>query len=257
MRVDVITIFPEVFAPVLGSSMLGIARDKGLLEVHVHDLRDWAEGAHRATDDAPYGGGPGMVMKPEPWFRAVREVRTLVPGECTVALMTPQGAKFAQRVAEDLATRDRLIVMCGRYEGFDERVRDLADLQLSIGDYVLTGGELPALVVIDAVSRLIPGVLGHEDSAEEESFSWGLLEYPQYTRPAMWEGKSVPDVLLSGDHARVAAWRRRQAIERTARLRPDMLADADLSGDEREFASEVAQDSETGLGAGEGAFTDE
>lgn len=257
MRVDVITIFPDVFEPILGSSMLGIARDKGLLDVHVHDLRDWAEGVHRQTDDTPYGGGPGMVMKPEPFFRAVADVKAAVPDECTVVLMTPQGTRFDQRIAEDLAARERLIVLCGRYEGFDERIRSLADLQLSIGDFVLTGGELPALVVVDAVSRLIPGVLGHEDSTAEESFTWGLLEYPHYTRPAAYGDISVPDVLLSGDHARIAAWRRRRAIERTARLRPDLLADADLTPDEREFASEVVQETEAGRRAGEGDTTDE
>jgi tRNA (guanine37-N1)-methyltransferase len=240
LRVDVVTIFPEVFEPVLGSSMLGIARERGLLDVRTHNLRDWAEGVHRQVDDYAYGGGPGMVMKPEPFFRAVGDLKAQAPGECTVVLMCPQGRTFDQRVAEDLSQREHLIVLCGRYEGFDERIRSLADLELSVGDYVLTGGELPALVVIDAVSRLIPGVLGHEDSAAEESFSWGLLEYPQYTRPATWEGMSVPDVLLSGDHAKVAAWRRRKAIERTAEKRPDLLAGADLTEEERTLASEVA-----------------
>jgi tRNA (guanine37-N1)-methyltransferase len=239
VRVDVVTIFPDLFRPVLASSMLGIAAERGLLDVRLHDLRDWADGVHRQTDDYSYGGGPGMVMKPEPFFRAVRDIKADGEGECTVALMTPQGKRFDQSAAEDLALRERLVLLCGRYEGFDERIRSLADLQLSIGDYVLTGGELPALVVIDAVSRLIPGVLGHEDSAVEESFSWGLLEYPQYTRPATYEGMSVPDVLLSGDHARIEAWRRRKAIQRTAMLRPDLLENADLTPDERESASTV------------------
>ncbi|HEY3318636.1 MAG TPA: tRNA (guanosine(37)-N1)-methyltransferase TrmD [Coriobacteriia bacterium] len=251
MRVDVVSIFPDVFQPVLASSMLGIAQERGLLDVRLHDLRDWTEGVHRQVDDYAYGGGPGMVMKPEPFFRAVAKLKSEAPGECTVVLMTPQGRRFDQRAAEDLAQRDHLIFLCGRYEGFDERIRSLADLQLSIGDYVLTGGELPAMVVIDAVSRLIPGVLGHEDSAAEESFSWGLLEYPQYTRPPVWEGMSVPDVLLSGDHARVDAWRRRQAVARTAALRPDLLETADLTPGEREFASAAAQETETGE-AGEG-----
>lgn len=244
MRVDVVTIFPEVFEPVLGSSMLGIARERGLLDVRVHDLRDWAEGVHRQVDDTPYGGGPGMVMKPEPFFRAVADLRSAAPGECTVVLLSPQGRTFDQRIAEDLSAREHLILLCGRYEGFDERIRSLADVQVSIGDYVLTGGELPALVVIDAVSRLIPGVLGHEDSAAEESFTWGLLEYPQYTRPPTWEGMSVPDVLVSGDHARIAAWRRLQAIERTARRRPDLIETADLTPEERTFAATVAQEAE-------------
>ncbi len=246
MRIDVVSIFPEVFRPVLASSMLGIAQERGLLDVRLHDLRDWAEGVHRQTDDYAYGGGPGMVMKPEPFFRALRDLKADAPGECTVVLMTPQGRRFDQRAAEDLASREHLVILCGRYEGFDERIRSLADLQLSIGDYVLTGGELPAMVVIDAVGRLIPGVLGHEGSAAEESFSWGLLEYPQYTRPAVWEGMSVPDVLLSGDHARIAAWRRREVLARTAALRPDLLDDADLTPEEREFASGTAQEKEAG-----------
>lgn len=242
MRVDVVSIFPEVFQPVLASSMLGIAQERGLLDVRLHDLRDWAEGVHRQTDDYSYGGGPGMVMKPEPFFRAVADIKAEAPGECTVILMSPQGRRFDQSVAEDLANREHLVLLCGRYEGFDERIRSLADLQLSIGDYVLTGGELPAMVVVDAVSRLIPGVLGHEDSAAEDSFSSGLLEYPQYTRPATWQGMSVPDVLLSGDHARIAAWRRRQAVLRTAEMRPDMLETADLTREERESASALAQE---------------
>jgi tRNA (guanine37-N1)-methyltransferase len=242
LKVDVVSIFPDVFEPVLGSSMLGIARDRGLLDVTVHDLRDWAEGVHRQVDDSAYGGGPGMLMKPEPFFRAVADIKAAAGGECTVVLMCPQGRTFDQRIAEDLAVRDHLVLLCGRYEGFDDRIRSLADIQLSVGDYVLTGGELPALVVIDAISRLIPGVLGHEDSTTEESFSWGLLEYPQYTRPAVWEGMSVPDVLLSGDHARVDAWRRREAILRTARLRPDLIETADLTPEEREFASEIVQE---------------
>jgi tRNA (guanine37-N1)-methyltransferase len=255
VRVDVVSIFPEVFEPVLGSSMLGLARDRGLLDVRTHDLRDWAEGVHRQVDDGAYGGGPGMVMKPEPFFRAVADIKAGAPGECTVILMSPQGRRFDQRTAEDLALRDHLIVLCGRYEGFDERIRSLADIQLSIGDYVLTGGELPALVVIDAVSRLIPGVLGHEDSAVEESFSWGLLEYPHYTRPPRFEGMMVPDVLVSGDHARIAAWRRRKAIARTAALRPDLLETADLTPEEREYASTVTNETEAGS-AGEGESHD-
>lgn len=242
MRIDVVSIFPDLFRPVLASSMLGIAQERGLLDVRLHDLRDWAEGVHRQTDDYSYGGGPGMVMKPEPFFRAVRDIMADEPGDCTVILMTPQGRTFHQRTAEELALRERLILLCGRYEGFDERIRTLADVQLSIGDFVLTGGELPALVVIDAVSRLIPGVLGHEESAAKDSFSDGLLEYPQYTRPAEFEGMSVPDVLVSGDHARVAAWRRRASIERTAALRPDLIDSAELTPEEREYASSVSQE---------------
>lgn len=237
MRVDVIAVLPELFAPVLSASMLGIAQERGALEFAAHDLREWAlPGVHRQVDDAPYGGGPGMVMRPEPLFNAVRAVVAMDPRPATTVLMTPQGMPLTQSLVEDLAGRERLLVVCGRYEGVDERVRSVADLEVSIGDYVLTGGELPAMVLVDAVVRLLPGVLGGESSAEEESFSWGLLEYPQYTRPAAFEGMEVPEVLLSGDHARIARWRREQAIRRTARRRPDLLGGADLTDAERSIA---------------------
>lgn len=246
MRIDVLTIFPEMFAAPLDASMVGIARESGTLQVGVHDLRDWTEGRHRQVDDTPYGGGPGMVMKPEPFFRAVGDLAGDPPRSSKVVLLTPQGPRFDQATAEDLATRDRLLLLCGRYEGFDERIRTLVDAELSVGDYVLSGGELAAMIVIDAVARLLPGVLGHEDSAQEESFSWGLLEYPQYTRPAEWAGLAVPEVLLSGDHARIAAWRRARAIERTARSRPDMLDRAGLTGEEREHARRILEDGDGG-----------
>lgn len=239
MRIDVISLFPGVFEPVLGSSMLGIARERNVLEFFSHDLRSWAlPGVHRQVDDAPYGGGAGMVLRPEPVFAAVDAVRALDDRSASVLLMTPQGERFGQGRAEQLAACDRLILVCGRYEGVDERIRAVADLELSIGDYVLTGGELPAMVVIDAVARLLPGVLGGESSTEEESFTMGLLEYPHYTRPATFRGRDVPDVLLSGDHARVARWRREQAIRRTARRRPDVLAAHwdELTDDERAIA---------------------
>ena len=238
MRIDIVSIFPEVFDAPLSASMVGLARERRILDVRTHDLRSWTADVHRQVDDAPYGGGPGMVMKPEPFFRAVGD---LAPGPpaATVVLLTPQGATFDQRLAEDLAGRERLVLLCGRYEGFDERIRSLADMEVSIGDYVLTGGELPALVVVDAVARLLPGVLGHDESTVEESFSWGLLEYPQYTRPAEWEGMSVPEVLRSGDHAKVARWRRARALERTARSRPDLLASADLTEEERTFVRDL------------------
>jgi tRNA (guanine37-N1)-methyltransferase len=236
VRVDVISVFPEVFEPIVGSSMLGIARGKGALEFHAHDLRDWAlPGVHRQVDDAPYGGGFGMVLRPEPMFAALEAVRAQDDRPAAVVLMSPQGRRFDQASAEELASRDRLIFLCGRYEGFDERIRTLADLELSIGDYVLTGGELAAMVVIDATVRLLPGVLGGEGSTEDESFTAGLLEYPQYTRPAEFRGMSAPDVLLSGDHARIARWRREMAVVNTARKRPDLLRAAwnDLTDDER------------------------
>lgn len=242
MRIDIITIFPEMFDVPLASSMVGLACERGLLEPHVHDLRDWAPGRHRQVDDEPYGGGPGMVMKPEPFFRAVEAIEHEEDDQPFVVLLSPQGRRLDQGLAAELATKPRLALLCGRYEGFDERVRSLAHLECSIGDYVLTGGELPALVLIDAVARLIPGVLGHEDSAEDESFSWGLLEYPQYTRPAEWQGLAVPEVLRSGDHAKVEAWRRLQAVERTARRRPDLLAQAELSEAERALVEEILGD---------------
>jgi tRNA (guanine37-N1)-methyltransferase len=227
VRIDVITLFPEVFEPVMGSSMLGIAREKGALEFHAYDLRDWAlPGVHRQVDDAPYGGGAGMVLRPEPVFDAVEEVRKADARPALVVLMTPQGRRFDQPTAERLATEQRLLIVCGRYEGFDERIRSLADLELSIGDFVLTGGELPAMVVADAVTRLLPGVLGGAASAEDESFTTGLLEYPQYTRPPVFRGLEVPDVLRSGDHPRIAGYRRDQALRRTAERRPDLLRTA-------------------------------
>jgi len=225
VRIDVITLFPEIFEPVMGSSMLGIARDRGALEFHAHDLRTWAlPGVHRQVDDSPYGGGSGMVLRPEPMFDAVDAVREADDRRPLVVLMSPQGLPFDQRLAEQLAGEERLLILCGRYEGFDERIRGLADLELSIGDYVLTGGELPAMVVADAVTRLLPGVLGGETSAEDESFTTGLLEYPHYTRPADFRGMQVPEVLRSGDHARVARYRRDESLRRTARRRPDLLA---------------------------------
>jgi len=247
VRVDVISVLPELFDTVLTSSMLGIAQERGALEFTAHDLREWAlPGVHRQVDDAPYGGGPGMVMRPEPLFAAVRAVSAMDPRRPTTILMTPQGVPLTQRLVEDLASRDRLLVLCGRYEGVDERVRSLADIEVSIGDYVLTGGELPAMVLIDAVSRLLPGVLGGDTSVEEESFTWGLLEYPHYTRPSSFEGHDVPDVLLSGDHARIARWRREQALRRTARRRPDLLDAAGLTDAERAIAAdEIAHSTDT------------
>lgn len=242
MRIDIISIFPEMFESTLSGSMLGIAQDKGLAEFYVHDLRDWTTDRHRTTDDAPFGGGPGMVMKPEPFFQAHRAVAAQDPRPVKTLLMCPQGERLDQRIVESLAAEQRLIILTARYEGYDERIRSLADRELSIGDYVLTGGELAAMVVVDAVTRLLPGVLGGAASTTEESFSWGLLEYPQYTRPASFEGMDVPDVLLSGDHARVDRWRRREAIARTAQRRPDLLAKVELTDEERSYARQMARD---------------
>jgi tRNA (guanine37-N1)-methyltransferase len=227
VRIDVITLFPGSFPGVMDASMLGIARDRGVLEFFTHDLRQWAlPGVHRQVDDSPYGGGSGMVLRPEPVFDAVDAVRTLDERPALVVLATPQGERFTQSRAEGLALMERLIIVCGRYEGFDERIRSIADLELSIGDFVLTGGELPAMVITDAVTRLLPGVLGDDHSARDESFTTGLLEYPHYTRPAQYRGMEVPEVLRSGDHARIERWRAAQAAERTARRRPDLLTDA-------------------------------
>jgi tRNA (guanine37-N1)-methyltransferase len=231
MRIDVLTLFPGMVEPVVAASMLGRARSRGLVDIRVVDLRDYATGRHRNADDYQFGGGGGMVLKPEPIFAAVDALRT----EATrVLLLDPRGRTFTQAVAAELAREEHLILIAGRYEGVDERVGDLlADDRISIGDYVLTGGELPALVVTDAVTRLLPGVLGAEGGAERESFASGLLEPPQYTRPEEFRGARVPGVLLSGDHARVAQWRREQALFLTWRRRPELLAEASLTDEER------------------------
>lgn len=233
MRIDIVTLFPGMVEPALAESMLGRARARGLVDIRVVNLRDYAEGKHRVTDDYQFGGGGGMVLKPEPLFVAVEALRT--PG-ARVVLMDPRGRRFTQQVAAELAREAHLILLAGRYEGVDERVSELlADDALSIGDYVLTGGELPALVVTDAVTRLLPGVLGAEGAAERESFASGLLEPPQYTRPEEFRGARVPAVLLSGDHARIARWRRVQALWRTWNARPELLEGAGLAPDEWEL----------------------
>ncbi|MBE7462437.1 MAG: tRNA (guanosine(37)-N1)-methyltransferase TrmD [Planctomycetes bacterium] len=228
MRVDVITIFPEMFAGVVSTSIWRIAQEKGLLQVVLTDLREYTTDKHHKVDDRPFGGGPGMVLKVEPVVRAARAVQAQQPGQPgRVLLMCPQGRVFDQALARELAGEERLILIAPRYEGYDERIVEILGAErVSIGDYVLTGGELPAMVVIDAVARLQPGVLGDEESVVWESFgeeNGGLLEYPQYTRPAEFEGRSVPEVLVSGDHGKVERWRREQARERTARMRPDLI----------------------------------
>lgn len=221
MRIDIITIFPGMLDGFLGQSMMKRAAKAGLVEFHGLNLRDFTEDKHRTTDERPFGGGPGMVMKPEPIFKAVESVRT---DQSRVILMCPQGRPFTQQRAQALSKEEHLIFVCGHYEGVDERVREaLIDEEISIGDYVLTNGVLPAVVVIDAVVRLIPGVLGGEGAAEQESFSEPLLEYPQYTRPPEFRGMKVPEELLTGHHAAIAAWRRKQAEKRTAERRPDLL----------------------------------
>ena len=223
MRIDLVTIFPPLVAGAFEHSIVKRARDRGLVEIFVHDLRDYTSDRHRTVDDYPYGGGAGMVMKPEPWFRAVEALREQGnPGRCL--LLTPQGRKLDQSLVQRLALEDRLILLCGRYEGVDERVRaHLADIEVSIGDYVLSGGEPAAVVLVDAVVRLQPGALGSSESTVEESFSEGLLEYPQYTRPPEFRGWRVPEILLSGDHAAIERWRRQQQLQRTRERRPDLL----------------------------------
>lgn len=244
MRFDVFTLLPEVFSPYLQVSILQKAAVRGLVEFHIHNIRAYAHDKHHTTDDLPYGGGGGMVMKPEPVFEAVESVLGTPPG-CPVILLTPQGRLFTQRVAAELAAHPRLALICGRYEGFDERIREhLATDEISIGDYVLTGGELPALIVIDAVTRLIPGVLGDPTGAEDDSHASGLLEYPHYTRPPEFRGWKVPEVLLSGDHARIARWRREQALRRTLARRPDMLAAADLTPADRKLLEALQKEEE-------------
>jgi len=224
MRIDILTLFPQMFESGLNYSILKRAQDNGLLEVVLTDIRDFAEDSYRKVDDKPYGGGPGMVMMPGPVFACFEHVQSLSPHKGRVILLTPQGQKFNQAKARELSREERLILIAGRYEGFDERIRvGLGAEQISIGDYVLSGGELAAMVIIDAVARLLTGALGDEDSAKDESFSEGLLEYPHYTRPEVFRGMQVPEILLSGDHGKIAEWRRRQAFGRTRDWRPDLL----------------------------------
>jgi tRNA (guanine37-N1)-methyltransferase len=221
VKIDVLTLFPAMFAGPLDESIIKRARNKGLLELKVHDLRDWTHDKHRTVDDRPFGGGPGMLMKAEPIFEAVESLRSAAT---KVILLSPAGRKFDQQIARQLAEQKDLLLVTGHYEGFDDRVRQgLADDELSIGDYVLTNGALPAMVVVDAVARLLPGVLGDDESSRDESFSHGLLEYPQYTRPAEFRGMRVPDVLISGNHADIEKWRREQAKLRTKQNRPDLV----------------------------------
>lgn len=221
MKIDVLTLFPAMFAGPLDESIVKRARSAGLLDLQIHNLRDWTQDRHKTVDDRPFGGGPGMLLKVEPLFAAVESLRRK---KTRVILLSPAGRKFNQSVARELAVQDDLLLVCGSYEGFDERVRvALADDDLSIGDYVLTNGALPAMVVIDAVARLLPGVLGDDDSSRDESFSQGLLEYPQWTRPAEFRGLKVPEVLLNGNHAEIEKWRREQAKQRTKEQRPDLL----------------------------------
>ena len=241
MKVDILTLFPNMFFSPFQESILGKAIQKGLIEIRITNIRDFSLDKHQVVDDTPYGGGQGMVMKVEPISRAIEWARSEDSSAWTIYL-TPQGRPFDQEKARDLSSRSHLIVLCGRYEGVDERVREMfIDEEVSIGDYVLTGGELAAMVMIDAVSRLLPGVLGSDQSAEDDTFTNALLEYPQYTRPFDFRGSSVPEILLSGNHAAVSLWRRKEALRRTAVRRPDLLAKAKLTREDEELLEGIRQ----------------
>lgn len=247
MRFDVFTIFPEVFNPYLGSSILQRAQENALVEFYIHNIRDWAADKHHTTDDEPYGGGGGMVMKAEPIFNAVESVLGTPPA-CPVILVTPQGRLFTQRLAHQLSQQPRLAFLAGRYEGLDERIRKhLVTDEISIGDYVLTGGELPALVMIDAVTRLLPGALGDADAPQKDSHASGLLEHPHYTRPAVFRDWEVPEILRSGNHGRIEQWRHEESLRRTWERRPKLLQKADLSEKDWEFihSLQAEENSET------------
>lgn len=244
MQFDVFTLLPEVFPSYIDTSIIKRARERGLIHVHVHNIRDYTHDKHNTTDDTPYGGGGGMVMKPEPVFEAVESVLELnadhaspeLESNIPIILLTPQGRVFNQRIAQELSQHSRIVLICGRYEGIDERIREhLVTDEISIGDYVLTGGELPALILIDAIARLLPDVLGDPTGAEDDSHAMGLLEYPHYTRPPQFRGWKAPDVLLSGDHKKIDKWRREQSLLRTFNKRPDMLEKAELSKEDIKF----------------------
>jgi tRNA (guanine37-N1)-methyltransferase len=241
IRFEILTVFPEMFTSFCGCSLLKKALDKGLISIELHDIRSYAEDKHRMTDDAPYGGGGGMVMKVEPIDKALMSI-SRGADEAPIVLLTPQGEPFCQKIAEEMAALPRLVLVCGHYEGVDERVRvKLINREISIGDYILTGGELAAMVLVDAVSRLVPGVLGNMDSAGADSFSMGLLEYPHYTRPSEYKGWKVPEVLLSGNHREIELWRRRQSLLRTLKRRPDLLERMELTKQEKEWLTEAVE----------------
>ncbi|WP_336773075.1 tRNA (guanosine(37)-N1)-methyltransferase TrmD [Paenibacillus sp. MMO-58] len=248
MRIDVLTLFPEMFDGVFGASILGKARDKGIVSLEAINFREYSNNKHNTVDDYPYGGGGGMVLKPEPVFAAVEDLMAKKESGARprVILMCPQGESFTQKKAEELAKEEHLVLICGHYEGYDERIREyLVTDELSIGDYVLTGGEIPAMTVIDSVVRLLPGVLGNETSAVTDSYSTGLLEYPHYTRPPVFRDWAVPDVLVSGNHAKIDTWRREQSLLRTLKRRPDLLEKAELTDKERKWLTLQEQDQST------------
>lgn len=239
MRIDIVTIFPEAFTP-LGLSIIGRARERGLLAVHVHDLRDFTSDRHRQVDDTPYGGGPGMVMQPEPFFAAIDAIRRETTSDPRILLPSPQGRTLTQALVKELSLIPHLAILCGHYEGIDERVREgLGAEEISVGDYVLSGGELPAMVIVDALARLLPGVVGDAQSVEAESFSEGLLDYPHYTRPPEVRGLRVPEVLLSGHHEAIRRWRRKEQLRRTRERRSDLLRQAALSEEDRRLLEDV------------------
>ncbi len=248
MRIDVLTLFPEMFDGVFGASILGKAKDKGIVSLEAINFREYSNNKHNTVDDYPYGGGGGMVLKPEPVFAAVEDLMAKKESGARprVILMCPQGESFTQKKAEELAKEEHLVLICGHYEGYDERIREhLVTDELSIGDYVLTGGEIPAMTVIDSVVRLLPGVLGNETSAVTDSYSTGLLEYPHYTRPPVFRDWAVPDVLVSGNHAKIDTWRREQSLLRTLKRRPDLLEKAELTDKERKWLRNQEQDQST------------
>lgn len=254
VRIDILTLFPGMFEGVLGTAIFKRAAERQQVQVNVHNIRDYTHDKHHTVDDYPYGGGAGMVMKPEPVFEAVEAVKASIPedeaGTIPVILLTPQGRLFSQEVALELSKHSHLVLICGHYEGIDERVVEhLATDQISIGDYVLSGGELPAMVVADAVVRLVPGVLGSDESATHDTHALGLLQYPQYTRPPEYRGWAVPEVLLSGNHAQIARWRREQALLRTRKRRPELLEKANLSPEERQWLSKRAEDKDKYIGS--------
>lgn len=239
MRIDVLTLFPEMFSSVMTCSIMARAAERGLIDFRAHNIRDWSENKHKNTDDYPFGGGAGMVMMAQPIYSAMESV--LGYQKARRILMSPRGRILTPELARELAKEERLLLLCGHYEGIDERVNEIIDEEISIGDYVLTGGELPAMVLIDCVARFIPGVLGSSESAEDESFGDGLLEYPQYTRPADFRGMKVPEVLLNGHHANIAKWRRQQSLKKTFEMRPDLLETAELTKTDRMFLEELME----------------
>jgi tRNA (guanine37-N1)-methyltransferase len=239
MRFDILTLFPGMFAGPFDESIIRRGRDKQLIDIAIHNIRDWATDRHQTTDDAPYGGGAGMVMKVEPLTTCIESVKERHPAS-TVVMTSPQGRRLTHQVASELAGRDGLIIVCGRYEGIDERVRNLCiEDDLSMGDFVLSGGEIAAMAIVDAVTRLIPGVLGSEESAETDSFCDGLLEYPQFTRPPEFRGLAVPEILLSGNHELIRKWRRRESLRKTRLLRPDLMTEGALTKEDRKLLAEL------------------